>query len=100
MNRSLTNCGSLRRIAGWMFSTVAILIVGSSLVAFGADGVPNAVKKLDKTHKQLSTIRLRAIEPGATLQDFCVDRDSKAGAPVFNRTVSLKDTWAKAKGAE
>jgi glutaminyl-tRNA synthetase len=26
---------------------------------------------------------------------FCVDPDSKAGAPVFNRTVALKDTWAK-----
>ncbi|WNG13825.1 glutamine--tRNA ligase/YqeY domain fusion protein [Cystobacter fuscus] len=31
---------------------------------------------------------------------FCVDSDSKPGAPVFNRTVTLKDTWAKeqAKG--
>ncbi len=26
---------------------------------------------------------------------FCVDPDSKAGKPVFNRTVALKDTWAK-----
>jgi glutaminyl-tRNA synthetase len=26
---------------------------------------------------------------------FCVDADSKPGAPVFNRTVALKDTWAK-----
>ena len=26
---------------------------------------------------------------------FCVDRDSKPGHPVFNRTVALKDTWAK-----
>jgi len=26
---------------------------------------------------------------------FCVDRDSKPGALVFNRTVGLKDTWAK-----
>lgn len=26
---------------------------------------------------------------------FCVDRDSSAHAPVFNRTVSLKDAWAK-----
>jgi glutaminyl-tRNA synthetase len=26
---------------------------------------------------------------------FCVDPDTKAGAPVFNRTVALKDTWAK-----
>ena len=26
---------------------------------------------------------------------FCVDPDSKPGALVFNRTVALKDTWAK-----
>ncbi len=26
---------------------------------------------------------------------FCVDPDSTAGKPVFNRTVTLKDTWAK-----
>jgi glutaminyl-tRNA synthetase len=26
---------------------------------------------------------------------FCVDRDSESGRPVFNRTVALKDTWAK-----
>jgi len=26
---------------------------------------------------------------------FCVDLDSKPGAPVFNRTVALKDTWAR-----
>ncbi len=26
---------------------------------------------------------------------FCVDRDSTDGKLVFNRTVTLKDTWAK-----
>jgi glutaminyl-tRNA synthetase len=26
---------------------------------------------------------------------FCVDKDSAPGHPVFNRTVTLKDTWAK-----
>jgi glutaminyl-tRNA synthetase len=26
---------------------------------------------------------------------FCADPDSKPGAPVFNRTMTLKDTWAK-----
>jgi glutaminyl-tRNA synthetase len=26
---------------------------------------------------------------------FCADPDSKTGKPVFNRTVTLKDTWAK-----
>jgi glutaminyl-tRNA synthetase len=28
---------------------------------------------------------------------FCVDPDSAAGRPVFNRTVTLKDSWAKAE---
>jgi len=28
---------------------------------------------------------------------FCVDADSTAGNPVFNRTVTLKDAWAKIK---
>ena len=35
---------------------------------------------------------------------FCVDPDSASGKLVFNRTVGLKDTWAKiekqAKGAK
>jgi glutaminyl-tRNA synthetase len=26
---------------------------------------------------------------------FCADPDSRPGAPVFNRTMTLKDTWAK-----
>jgi glutaminyl-tRNA synthetase len=26
---------------------------------------------------------------------FCVDPDSASGKPVFNRTIGLKDTWAK-----
>ena len=29
---------------------------------------------------------------------FCVDPDARPGAPVFNRTVTLKDTWAKIAG--
>jgi glutaminyl-tRNA synthetase len=33
---------------------------------------------------------------------FCVDPDSKPGVPVFNRTVTLRDTWARIaqKGGE
>ena len=38
--------------------------------------------------------------PGARFQFerhgyFCVDKDSRPGSLVFNRTVTLKDTWAK-----
>ncbi|MEZ5358366.1 MAG: glutamine--tRNA ligase/YqeY domain fusion protein [Candidatus Zixiibacteriota bacterium] len=44
---------------------------------------------------------LGEIEPGTRVQFermgyFCVDpKDSKPGKPVFNRTVTLRDTWAK-----
>jgi glutaminyl-tRNA synthetase len=31
---------------------------------------------------------------------FCADLDSKPGHPVFNRTVALKDTWAKIEKRE
>ena len=26
---------------------------------------------------------------------FCVDADAQPGKPVFNRTVTLKDSWAR-----
>ena len=29
---------------------------------------------------------------------FTTDKDSKPGKLVFNRTVALRDSWAKAKG--
>jgi glutaminyl-tRNA synthetase len=43
---------------------------------------------------------LAMVAPGARFQFerlgyFCADPDSRAGAPVFNRTVTLKDSWAK-----
>jgi glutaminyl-tRNA synthetase len=45
---------------------------------------------------------LSTAPPGAGFQFerlgyFCVDPDAAAGRPVFNRTVTLKDTWAKIK---
>ena len=30
---------------------------------------------------------------------FCLDPDSKPGKPVFNRTIGLRDTWARKKAA-
>ncbi len=43
---------------------------------------------------------LAAISPGTTVQFerlgyFCLDKDSSPGKPVFNRTVSLRDEWAR-----
>jgi glutaminyl-tRNA synthetase len=48
---------------------------------------------------------LAAAAPGSRYQFlrqgyFCVDPDSANGALVFNRTVSLKDTWAKMEGKQ
>jgi glutaminyl-tRNA synthetase len=31
---------------------------------------------------------------------FCVDPDSRPDSPVFNRTVTLKDAWAKIQSAQ
>jgi glutaminyl-tRNA synthetase len=44
-------------------------------------------------------------EPGTKYQFervayFCVDKDSKPGRPVFNRTVKLRDSWAKIEKAQ
>ncbi|MDE7373916.1 MAG: glutamine--tRNA ligase, partial [Odoribacter sp.] len=43
---------------------------------------------------------LKTAKPGDRFQFqrlgyFCVDPDSKAGQLVFNKTVGLKDNWAK-----
>ena len=48
---------------------------------------------------------LTALAPGERVQFerlgyFCADPDSAPGAPVFNRTVTLKDTWAKMEQRE
>ena len=48
---------------------------------------------------------LAAAKPGERFQFermgyYCVDPDSKSGALVFNRTVTLRDTWAKIEGAQ
>jgi glutaminyl-tRNA synthetase len=31
---------------------------------------------------------------------FCADKDARPGKPVFNRTVALRDSWAKAEAKE
>ncbi len=48
---------------------------------------------------------LATVSAGATFQFerigyFCVDPDSAPGALVFNRTVGLRDTWAKIEGRQ
>src|SRR6185369_10559415 len=64
---------------------------------FTANLNPNSLETLTEAKLEPS---LKSAEPGARYQFerlgyFCVDTDSTPGAPVFNRTVALKDTWAK-----
>lgn len=59
---------------------------------------PDSVIVLDNCQAEPS---LAQTKPGTSVQFerqgyFCVDlRESKPGAPVFNRTVTLRDSWAK-----
>lgn len=58
---------------------------------------PNSLEILPQVWLEPSVAN---VKPGERFQFerlgyFCVDPDSKPGAPVFNRTVSLVDTWAK-----
>ena len=61
----------------------------------------------DLNPQSLEIIADARLEPALAAQDsddpvqferqgyFCRDRDSKPGRIVFNRTVGLRDTWAK-----
>jgi glutaminyl-tRNA synthetase len=66
----------------------------------------------DLNPSSLEIVRGAKLEPSAAeapagtrfqferLGYFCVDPDSRPGALVFNRTVSLKDSWARVAAAE
>ena len=72
---------------------------------------PNAANfAADLNPNSLEVLRDCKLEPalaGTNSQDavqferqgyFCRDKDSAPGAPVFNRTVGLRDSWAKVSG--
>ncbi len=64
---------------------------------FTANLNPNSLEVLTGCKVEPS---LRDAAPGARYQFermgyFCVDPDSAPGKPVFNRTIGLRDTWAK-----
>jgi glutaminyl-tRNA synthetase len=48
-----------------------------------------------KVEPSLATARPQDRVQFERLGYFCVDNDSKPGALVFNRAVTLRDTWAK-----
>jgi glutaminyl-tRNA synthetase len=64
---------------------------------FLANLAPDSIEVLDGCRVEPG---LADAEPGSRWQFerqgyFCVDADSRPGSPVFNRTVTLRDTWAK-----
>ena len=65
---------------------------------FTANLNPNSLEVADRL--QARARARRAPRPASRFQFerlgyFCVDPDSTPGKPVFNRTVTLRDTWAK-----
>jgi glutaminyl-tRNA synthetase len=62
---------------------------------------PNSLEVLDQCYVEPG---LATAAPGRRYQFerqgyFCVDPDSSPGKLVFNRTVTLKDTWVKIEKA-
>jgi glutaminyl-tRNA synthetase len=68
---------------------------------FKADLNPHSLEVLQNCRLEPS---LAAARPGDFFQFermgyFCVDKEAAVGAPVFNRTVTLRDPWAKMQQA-
>ncbi len=108
--------GAGRKVKGtlhWVSAAHAVEVevrVYDRLFTVEQPGVSGAT--LEDELNPLSLVTLRAqVEPSlasAAAGDlfqfervgfFCADLDSKPGAPVFNRTVALKDTWTKSLNA-
>jgi len=64
---------------------------------FTANLDPNSLEVVEhaKLEPSLGTAPVESRYQFERLGYFCVDPDSKSGKPVFNRTVALKDAWAK-----
>jgi glutaminyl-tRNA synthetase len=69
---------------------------------FAADLNPDSLEVLTEARVEPA---LAAIAPGEAVQFerqgyFCLDTDSRPDRLVFNRTVGLRDTWAKVQGGK
>jgi glutaminyl-tRNA synthetase len=64
---------------------------------FTANLNPNSLEIITsaKLEPSLATAAIGSRFQFERLGYFCVDPESRVGKPVFNRTVALKDTWAK-----
>jgi glutaminyl-tRNA synthetase len=68
---------------------------------FTANLNPNSLEILHaKVEPSLATAGVGDRFQFERLGYFCVDPDSAPGKPIFNRTVGLKDTWAKIEKQE
>ena len=63
---------------------------------------PNSLETLSncRVEPSLANAALLSRYQFERLGYFCVDPDSSKGKPIFNRTVSLRDTWAKIQKAQ
>ena len=90
---STPRCGSTRRSSRWRTRTTCPRVRTSS-----ESLNPRSLETLQGCKLEPS---LAAAIPGARMQFerlgyFCADpEDSRPGVPVFNRTVTLKDAWAR-----
>ncbi len=68
-----------------------------NVAEFAADLNPNSLEVLDGAMLEPAVAAGNSGEPVQFERQgyFCRDADSKPGRPVFNRTVGLRDTWAK-----
>ncbi|NOZ68073.1 MAG: glutamine--tRNA ligase/YqeY domain fusion protein [Deferribacteres bacterium] len=85
------------RLYNHLFTTADPAEIGDDL---GAHLNPDSLEVLQSCRVEPSLADAR---PGSRYQFervgyFCVDPDSAPGRPVFNRTVTLRDTWAKIQG--
>ena len=67
---------------------------------FAADLNPNSLEVLQDCKLEPALARTNSQDAVQFERQgyFCRDKDSAPGAPVFNRTVGLRDSWAKVSG--
>ena len=69
---------------------------------FTADLNPGSLEVLSGARVEPAAASSNSMEPIQFERQgyFCRDADSRPGQPVFNRTIGLRDTWAKEKTAQ
>lgn len=99
--------GALHWVSAKHAQKAEIRLFDKLFLAADPDSAPEGKSFLDNINPEsLKTAQgwiepaLAALNPGGSVQFerlayFCKDKDSSAALPVFNRTVTLRDSWAK-----